>query len=98
MARPTHFLHVRLSRAGVLQLVIAFSAGVAALSLGAHAVSAQDAAATAATAAAPNSSWCVETPEAGASPDCTYDNYLVCAVAAIRAGGLCKAGETVVAS
>ena len=98
MSRPISFLHprpprARISLAGMVQLVVGFGAVVAALCLDARAVNALDA-----SAATPNSTWCVETPDGSVSHDCTYDNYLVCALAAIRAGGVCKVAETVVAS
>jgi hypothetical protein len=77
----------------MLQLIVGFGAVVAALCLDARTVNALDA-----HAATPNGAWCVETTEGSGALDCTYDSYLVCAVAAIRDSGLCKAAETVVAS
>ena len=91
MFRPTYLFHVRpgstgkwsagLWPIGMLQPVLGLGAVIAALCLDAHTVNAETTA---------KSTWCVETAEGGGPPDCTYDNYLTCVVAAIRAGGLCK--------
>jgi hypothetical protein len=63
---------------------------VAALSLNVGIVSAADA-----DAGTAESTWCVETPDSGASPNCSYHDFLACAAAAMGAGGSCKAGSSV---
>jgi hypothetical protein len=87
MSRPTHLFRARPWPTGVLHLVVGFGAIVAALCLDARTVNAEPT-----TARSP---WCVETADSGAPPDCSYDSYLACAVAAIGAGGLCKAESSI---
>jgi len=92
MSRLKYLLHVRSWPAGVLRPVLAFGAVVAALCLEARTVNALDADVTTA-----ESAWCVETADSGVPPNCTYRDFLACAVAAIRAGGSCKAGSSIAA-
>ena len=75
---------------GVLHLALAFGAAVAALSLNVGTINALDADAVSA-----ESAWCVETPDSGAPPNCTYHDFLTCAAAAMGAGGSCKAGASI---
>src|SRR5689334_5938562 len=35
--------------------------------------------------------WCVEAADNSAPPDCTYSDFLVCSMGAMRGGGSCKA-------
>src|SRR5215831_5799034 len=81
---------LRRSPAGLLHLLAASAALVAAVGLDTHAVHALD-------AAAGKSGWCVQTSDSGAAPSCVYDDVVTCTVAAIRAGGICKTSETVAA-
>jgi hypothetical protein len=73
-----------------LHLGLAFGVAVAALSLNVGASNALDA-----DAGTAESTWCVETPDSGAPPNCTYHDFLTCAAAAMGAGGSCKAGSSV---
>jgi len=81
---------VRPRPAGVSHLALAFGVVVAALSLNVGTINALDA-----DAGTAESTWCVETPDSGASPNCTYHDFLACAAAAMGAGGSCKAGSSV---
>jgi len=81
---------LRRSPAGLLHLLAASAALVAAVCLDTHAANALD-------AAAGKSGWCVQTSDSGAAPSCVYDDVVTCTVAAIRAGGICKTSETVAA-
>ena len=81
---------VRPRPTGVLHLALAFGVAVAALSLNVGTINALDADAVTA-----ESAWCVETPDSGAPPNCTYHDFLTCAAAAMRAGGSCKAGSSI---
>jgi hypothetical protein len=76
--------------AGVLHLAVAFGVVVAALSLNVRTVNALDADATTA-----ESAWCIEASDSGAPPNCTYRDFLTCAVAAIQVGGSCKAASSI---
>jgi hypothetical protein len=38
--------------------------------------------------------WCVEAADSSAPPDCTYSDFLVCSMGALRNGGSCKAGSS----
>ncbi len=89
MSQPTYLQHVRPS-AGVLRLIVTFGAVVTALCLDTHTVNALDADATTAEDA-----WCVAVADSGVPPSCTYSDFLVCTVAAIRAGGSCKARSSI---
>ena len=82
MSRPTRLFHLGPWPTGVRHLVVGFGAIAAAACVDVHMVNAAPTAA--------KSAWCVETADSGVPSNCTYDNYLTCAVAAIRAGGLCK--------
>ena len=75
---------------GVLHLALAFGVAVAALSLNVGTINALDA-----DAGTAESTWCVETPDSGAPPNCTYHDFLTCAAAAMGAGGSCKAGSSI---
>lgn len=75
---------------GVLHLALVFGVAVAALSLNVGTINALDADAVTA-----ESAWCVETPDSGAPPNCTYHDFLTCAAAAMGAGGSCKAGSSI---
>ena len=75
---------------GVLHLALAFGVAVAALSLNVGTINALDA-----DAVTGESAWCVETPDSGAPPNCTYHDFLTCAAAAMGAGGSCKAGSSI---
>jgi hypothetical protein len=90
MSRLKYLLHVRPWPAGMLHLVMAIGAVIAALCLDARTVNALDADATTA-----ESAWCVEAADSGVPPNCAYHDFLTCAVAAIRAGGSCKAGSSI---
>lgn len=81
-------LRVHRRPTGVLQLIVAFGAIVATLCLGARTVKALDANANTAEGA-----WCVERD--GVPPTCTYNDFLTCAVTAIRGGGSCKARSSI---
>ena len=83
-------LHVRPWPTGMLQLVVAFGAIVAALGLNARTVNALDV-----DTNTTESVWCIETGDSSALPNCTYHDFLTCAVAAIGAGASCKAGSSV---
>jgi hypothetical protein len=76
--------------AGVLHLALTFGVVVAALSLNIGTINAFDA-----DAGTAESTWCVETPDSGAPPNCTYHDFLACAAAAMGAGGSCKAGSSI---
>jgi len=81
---------VRPRPAGVLHLALAFGVVVAALSLNVGTSNALDA-----DAGTAESTWCVETPDGGAPPKCTYHDFLTCAAAAMGAGKSCKAGSSI---
>jgi len=81
---------VRPRPTGVLHLALVFGVAVAALSLNVGTINALDADAVTA-----ESAWCVETPDSGAPPNCTYHDFLTCAAAAMGAGGSCKAGSSI---
>jgi hypothetical protein len=70
-------------------LALAFGVVVAALSLNVGIVNAFDA-----DTGTAESTWCVEAPDSGAAPNCTYHDFLACAAAAMGAGGSCKAGSS----
>src|SRR5690242_15811003 len=38
--------------------------------------------------------WCVEVADGSAAPDCSYSDFLVCTMGAMRGGGSCKARST----
>jgi hypothetical protein len=90
MSRLKCLLHMPPWPTGVLHLVVAFGAVVAALCLNARTVNALDTDSTTA-----ESAWCIETGDSGAPPNCTYHDFLTCAVAAVRAGASCKAGSSI---
>ena len=93
MSRLKCLLHVRPWPTGVLHLVVAFGAVVAALCLNVRTVNALDADSTTV-----ESAWCTETADSGDPPNCTYHDFLVCAVAAIGAGASCKAKSSIPAN
>ena len=39
--------------------------------------------------------WCVEAADNSAPPDCTYSDFLRCAMSAVRGGGSCKAQSSI---
>jgi hypothetical protein len=80
---------VRPRPAGVSHLALAFGVVVATLSLNVGTINAADA-----DAGTAESIWCVETPDSGAPPNCTYHDFLTCAAAAMGASGSCKAGSS----
>lgn len=84
---------VRPRPAGVSHLALAFGVVVAALSLNVGTINALDA-----DAGTAESTWCVETPDSGAPPNCTYHDFLRCAAAAMGAGGSCKAASSMPAN
>ena len=84
---------VRPRPTGVLHLALAFGGAVAALGLSIGTINAFDA-----DAGTAESTWCVEAPDSGAPPNCTYHDFLTCAAAAMGAGGSCKAGSRVQAN
>ena len=90
MSGPKCLLHVRLWPTGMLQLVVAFGAIVAALGLNARTVNALDV-----DTNTTESVWCIETGDSSALRNCTYHDFLTCAVASIGAGASCKAGSSV---
>src|SRR6476661_10504955 len=81
---------VRPRPTGVFHLALAFGVVVAALSLNIGTINALDA-----DAGPAESTWCVETPDSGAPPNCTYHDFLTCAAAAMGAGGSCNAGSSI---
>ncbi|HEX4557171.1 MAG TPA: DUF3551 domain-containing protein [Xanthobacteraceae bacterium] len=84
---------VRPRPTGVLHLALAFGGAVAALGLSIGTINAFDA-----DAGTAESTWCVEAPDSGAPPNCTYHDFLACAAAAMGAGGSCKAGSSIPAN
>jgi hypothetical protein len=84
---------VRPRPAGVSPLALAFGVVVAALSLNVGTINAFDA-----DTGTAESTWCVETPDSGAPPNCTYHDFLRCAAAAMGAGGSCKAASSMPAN
>lgn len=85
-------MRVRLSGIGVLDLLVAGAAFLAALSAGTSSAQALEA-----NAAAAEGQWCVERADSG-PPSCIYDNFLSCGVAALTTHGSCKARSSLPAA
>lgn len=84
MSQPTSPGPVPAS-ARVLHVLLGLGVAVTGLGIDHRTVNAADA-----DAPTVEHAWCVEVTGSAASPDCTYSDFLVCTVAALRSDGSCK--------
>jgi hypothetical protein len=85
MSRPTSPVRV-LASARAWRFVVSLGLGVMGLCLAPHPVTAADS-----DTSPVEQAWCVEVTDSTAPSDCTYSDFLVCTMRAMRSGGSCKA-------
>jgi len=85
MSRPTSSGLV-LASARAWHVLVSLGLGVMGLCLAPHPAMAADS-----DTSSVEQAWCVEAADNSAPPDCTYSDFLVCSMGAMRSGGSCKA-------
>ena len=85
MSRPTSPVRV-LASARAWHFVVSLGLGIMGLCLTPYPVTAADS-----DTSPVEQAWCVEVADSSAPSDCTYSDFLVCTMRAMRSGGSCKA-------